>query len=140
MRSPAGGCISVLLLNWHRSGRNSTFAPIALQAPTFDLPPVAPRCLADGVSVRSYRVADFSDLADVVDDDHISALDVRQKAEFDKGQVRRAVNIPLHELLDRVDEVPTGEVWTYCGSGYRSSIAASIIDHPERTVVLIDDS
>jgi glyoxylase-like metal-dependent hydrolase (beta-lactamase superfamily II)/rhodanese-related sulfurtransferase len=98
------------------------------------------RSLADGIPVRSYRVADFSDLADVVDDDRVTVLDVRQKAEFDKGQVRRAVNKPLHELLDRVEEVPTGEIWTYCGSGYRSSIAASIIDHPERTVVLIDDS
>jgi glyoxylase-like metal-dependent hydrolase (beta-lactamase superfamily II)/rhodanese-related sulfurtransferase len=98
------------------------------------------RRLADGIPVRSYRVADFSGLADVVDDDRVTVLDVRQEAEFDKGQVRRAVNIPLHELLDRVEEVPTGEVWTYCGSGYRSSIAASIIDQPERTVVLIDDS
>ncbi len=96
--------------------------------------------LAYGLPVRSYRVADFSDLAEVIDDDRVSVLDVRQDAEFDKGHVRRAVNIPLHELLDRVDEVPSGEVWTYCGSGYRSSIAASIIDRAERTVVLIDDS
>jgi rhodanese-related sulfurtransferase len=94
---------------------------------------------ADGLPLRSYRVADFSALAGVVDDETITVLDVRQQAEFDDGHVRRAVNIPLHELRDRIDEVPTGEVWTYCGSGYRSSIAASIIDGPERTVVLIDD-
>ena len=29
---------------------------------------------------------------------------------------------------DRLDEVPEGEVWVYCGSGYRASIAASILD------------
>jgi hydroxyacylglutathione hydrolase len=95
--------------------------------------------LSDGLPLRSYRVADFAQLTGVVDKETVTVLDVRQQAEFDDGHVRRAVHIPLHELRDRVDEVPTGEVWTYCASGYRSSIAASIIDDPERTVVLIDD-
>ena len=36
-------------------------------------------------------------------------------------------------------EVPEGEVWVHCASGYRSSIAASMIDRPGRTVVLVDD-
>jgi purine nucleoside permease len=31
-------------------------------------------------------------------------------------------------------------VWIYCGSGYRASIAASILDRPGRDVVLINDS
>jgi rhodanese-related sulfurtransferase len=35
--------------------------------------------------------------------------------------------------------VPDGEVWVYCGSGYRASIAASVLDRPAREVVLIDD-
>lgn len=33
-----------------------------------------------------------------------------------------------------------GEVWVHCGSGYRASIAASILDTTDRTVVLIDDA
>jgi len=48
-------------------------------------------------------------------------------------------HIPLHELSDRLDEVPRGEVWVYCGSGYRASIAASILDRPGRKMVLIND-
>lgn len=98
------------------------------------------RTLADGTPVRSYRVADFAALAEVLDDDHVSVLDVRQKNEFNEGHVRRAQNIPLNELIGRAGEVPSGRVWTYCASGYRSSIAASIIDTPHREVVLIDDS
>jgi hydroxyacylglutathione hydrolase len=35
--------------------------------------------------------------------------------------------------------VPDGEVWVYCGSGYRASIAASLLDRPGRDLVLIDD-
>lgn len=96
--------------------------------------------LADGTPVRSYRVADFAALAEVIDTDELAVLDVRQIGEYDESHVRRALNIPLHELIPRIDEVPAGEVWVYCASGYRSSIAASIIDQPERTVVLIDDA
>lgn len=96
--------------------------------------------LADGIPVRSYRVADFAALAEVIDDDQLTVLDVRQTGEYNESHVRRALNIPLHELIARADEVPNGEVWVYCASGYRSSIAASIIDQRERTVVLIDDA
>jgi rhodanese-related sulfurtransferase len=31
-------------------------------------------------------------------------------------------------------------VWVYCGSGYRASIAASVLDRPGRQVVLVNDS
>ena len=44
------------------------------------------------------------------------------------------------QLLARAEEVPAGEVWVHCGSGYRASIAASILDARNRTVVLIDDA
>ena len=30
-------------------------------------------------------------------------------------------------------------MWVYCGSGYRASIAASILDRPGRQIVLIND-
>ena len=30
-------------------------------------------------------------------------------------------------------------MWVYCGSGYRASIAASILDRPGRKMVLIND-
>ena len=56
------------------------------------------------------------------------------------GFVRGSQHIPLHELADRLDEVPQGEVWVYCGSGYRASIAASVLDRPGRSVVLVNDS
>ena len=42
------------------------------------------------------------------------------------GGVRGSRHIPIHEMADRIDEVPDGDVWVYCGSGYRASIAASM--------------
>lgn len=49
------------------------------------------------------------------------------------------MTVPLHDLPGRTDDVPSGEVWVHSAFGYRSSIAASMIDRPQRTVVRIDD-
>lgn len=95
--------------------------------------------LRAGTDLRCYRVADFAALAKVLADDALTVLDVRQRNEYDKSRIPGALNIPLHELLGRILEVPGGEVWVHCGSGYRSSVAASMIDRPGRKVVLVDD-
>lgn len=96
--------------------------------------------LAGGGALRDYRVADFQDLADVVDDEGVIVLDVRQPGEFDKGHVRGAVNFALHELPERIAEIPADrELWIHCASGYRASVAAALLDRHNRQVVLIDD-
>jgi rhodanese-related sulfurtransferase len=96
--------------------------------------------LADGRPLRSYPVTDFAGLATALQRGPVQVLDARRNDERARGFVAAWQHIPLHELADRIDEVPPGEVWVYCGSGYRASIAASILDHPGRQVVLINDS
>ena len=49
------------------------------------------------------------------------------------------MHIPVHDLLDRLSELPAGEIWVHCRSGYRAAVAASILDAAGRTVVTIDD-
>jgi hydroxyacylglutathione hydrolase len=93
----------------------------------------------DAADEQSYRVADFAALAEAIGSGEVTVLDVRQSGEFADSHVDNAVNIALHELADRVSEVPAGEVWVHCASGYRASIAASILDRHGRDVVLIDD-
>ncbi|TSD93080.1 MBL fold metallo-hydrolase [Skermania sp. ID1734] len=95
--------------------------------------------LIDGTEPRSYRVAQFPDLPPASADRKITVLDVRRTDEYDTSHIHDAINIPLHELTDRIDTVPAGEVWVHCASGYRASIAASLIDRPHRDVVLIND-
>jgi glyoxylase-like metal-dependent hydrolase (beta-lactamase superfamily II)/rhodanese-related sulfurtransferase len=95
--------------------------------------------LAAGGELRSYRVADFAALADVVGLDGTIVLDVRQPDEYGAGHIRGAVNIPVHELTDRVGELPAGDLWVHCASGYRASVAASLLDRDGRSVILIDD-
>jgi glyoxylase-like metal-dependent hydrolase (beta-lactamase superfamily II) len=96
--------------------------------------------LRAGTELRRYRIADFTDLAEVIvgNHDEVVVLDVRQRQEFAASRIPGAVNIPLHELPDRIDELPDGQVWVHCASGYRSSIAASLLDRANRSVVLID--
>ena len=94
---------------------------------------------APATELRSYRVADFAALAECARNNSLAVLDVRQHSEFSDSRIAGALNIPLHELLGRIDEVPGGEVWVHCASGYRASIAASLIDRPGRIVILVDD-
>jgi glyoxylase-like metal-dependent hydrolase (beta-lactamase superfamily II)/rhodanese-related sulfurtransferase len=96
--------------------------------------------LADGHDLRSYSVSDFEGLVKARARGPVQVLDARRNDERGRGHVAGSQHIPLHELADRIDEVPDGEVWVYCGSGYRASIAASILDRPGREVVLINDA
>lgn len=90
--------------------------------------------------MRSYPVTDFAGLAETMRQRPVQVLDARRNDERARGHVPDSLHIPLHALAERIDEVPEGEVWVYCGSGYRASIAASVLDRPGRQVVLINDS
>lgn len=94
---------------------------------------------AAGGDVRAYRSASFADLADVRDQEGLVVLDVRRDDEWAEGRIDGAVHLPLHDLENRLGEVPAGTVWVHCASGYRASIAASLLDRAGREVVLVDD-
>jgi hydroxyacylglutathione hydrolase len=95
---------------------------------------------ADGVTT-SYRRATFEDLAAERAEraDEIVVLDVRRPDEWEQHHIEGAVHIPFYDLGGRQDEVPEGEVWVHCKSGYRASIGASLMDGTGRRVVHIDD-
>lgn len=105
-----------------------------------------PRELAvDPDQLRSTPSATFVDLAAARDgsDNRFPApevvLDVRTNNEWKASHVKGAVHIPLYELKDRTAEIPSGSVWVHCGSGYRATAAASVLEHAEREAVLVDD-
>jgi len=92
-----------------------------------------------GRPLRSFPVADFADLAAVRHHRPVVILDVRRDLEYAESRVDGAVHIPLHQLTGRLAELPEGDLWVYCRSGYRATVAASILDAAGRTVVAIDD-
>ena len=58
----------------------------------------------------------------------IKVLDVRNIGEFDTQHVEDAINIPLKDLQDRINELDKNEkYYVHCAGGYRSLIAASIL-------------
>jgi len=61
-----------------------------------------------------------------------TVLDVRAPDEWEAGHYPGAVHIPLSQLRDRLDEVPAGSLVVLCGSGYRSSIACSLLQRAGR--------
>ena len=55
-------------------------------------------------------------------------LDVRSQKEWSSGHIQGAHHIPLGELKERMQEVGNDAgIIAVCGSGYRSSIAASLL-------------
>ena len=58
----------------------------------------------------------------------LTLLDVRNAGEFADGAIPGSLNIPLASLMTCLDELePDRPVVAYCASGYRSSIAASVL-------------
>ena len=90
--------------------------------------------------LNSLDRATFADLAQVLHHRAVVVLDVRREGEWREAHIEGALNIPIHELLGRVAEVPEGEVWVHCAAGYRASIAASILAAAGTHVVAVDDS
>ncbi|MPY84697.1 MAG: MBL fold metallo-hydrolase [Actinophytocola sp.] len=92
---------------------------------------------ADPAQLRSTATAGFADLAAARPD---VVLDVRTTNEFRASHVDGALHIPLYELTSRFGELPGGTIWVHCGSGYRATVAASLLERAGRTdVVVVDD-
>jgi hydroxyacylglutathione hydrolase len=92
-----------------------------------------------GGRLSGYQVSDFAGLAASWSQAGRVVLDVRRPDEWRAGHLAGAVHIPFWELERRSGEVPAGEVWVHCASGFRASIAASLLDRAGRQVVHVDD-
>ena len=96
--------------------------------------------------LASFPTATFADLAAVRHHRSVKVLDVRRADEFESARIEGAINIPIHELPRRLDEVVqvsnggTEEVWVHCAGGYRASVAASFLSAAGHPLVAIDDS
>ncbi len=106
-----------------------------------DQPDVAlgsePAALAPNAARNSYPSVGWEEVrADREPEDVI--LDVRRTDEYNAQHIKGAINLPLHELLQRMNEVPDRRLWVHCGSGYRASVAASLLQRADKNVVHID--
>ena len=57
-------------------------------------------------------------------------VDVRERTEYERGHLINAVNIPISELRDRIDEVPKDRpVYIHCRSAQRSYNAVMLLQN-----------
>src|SRR5438132_1976543 len=81
---------------------------------------------ADGFPVATVPQIDVAELRT----QKLAVLDVRRRGEYADGHVPGAQSVPLDELPHRVREVEAAHhtpLAVVCGSGYRSSIAGSLL-------------
>ena len=82
------------------------------------------------LTCRTNRIsaAHLSELIMTASRPHI--LDVRSKQEWQQRHIDESRNIPLPELSKHLQEIPNDHpVVVHCASGYRSSIAVSLLEH-----------
>jgi rhodanese-related sulfurtransferase len=57
-------------------------------------------------------------------------LDVRAPKEVQAKRIESSINIPLNHLEERLEELPHDrKIVVHCAGGYRSSVAASILQN-----------
>jgi len=100
--------------------------------------------------LTAYRRADFRELdAELTANQDLIVIDSRRLSEWVDGHVTGAKHVPLHQFLARLEEIVTwskaaahagadSTVWVYCGSGFRASAAASLLDRAGVPVVHVD--
>ncbi|MDA9773414.1 rhodanese-like domain-containing protein [Saprospiraceae bacterium] len=76
---------------------------------------------------NSYETLDLASLEERYNEE-IQIIDFRKPSEFADGHIATSKNIPLSEIHSRWGEIdPNKELIIHCRSGYRSTIAGSIL-------------
>ncbi len=83
-----------------------------------------------GFESAQSRVVSVSELKRALDaGEDLLVLDVRRSGEYDDGHVPKAINMPLAVLADSISKLPAERpLAVICASGYRSSIATSVLE------------
>ena len=91
-----------------------------------DVEQAFPPELADLVQPATRTTA--AELDELLADDAVTLVDIRNPAERDAGIIPRAVPIPLAQLRSRLGELPNDRpVVLHCAGGWRSSVAVSLL-------------
>lgn len=96
--------------------------------------------ITDIAEMTATPLVQFKDVPVALSDSQILVLDVRRNSEREASHIANTSHIPLHEIADRIAELPTEKtIWVHCAGAYRASIAASLIQNAGFQVVLINE-
>ncbi len=75
-----------------------------------------------------WAIGTVDKLQELMDSTDVLLVDVREDAEVEAGVIPGAIHIPMRELLDNLDKIPTDRpVVTYCGSGHRAAMTMTVL-------------
>lgn len=100
------------------------FPAVGVPEPTFDMDAAFTTFLDGMTGYNTISVDDLNLL--LVEDPPPFVLDVREPSELEaNGYIEGAVNIPLREVADHIEWLPSFDtpIVSYCGSGWRCTIA-----------------
>ena len=70
----------------------------------------------------------------LIEKPNLVVLDVRTPSEYEDGHLPRAINIPVDDLLGRLNELDRGdEILVYCRTGNRSTRAVGYLNDNDFT-------
>ena len=82
---------------------------------------------ADGKEVDKINRITAEELEQKMGED-IVIIDVRKKSEFDSEHIEGVINVPLNQINQHLEKFPKEQEFVlHCAGGYRSMIAASIL-------------
>jgi rhodanese-related sulfurtransferase len=78
---------------------------------------------------RTERITPLTLTDKLLSDNPPNLIDVRTENEWESGYIKGSINIPLIQLKERINEIKKDrETVFYCQTGFRSSIALSLIE------------
>lgn len=85
--------------------------------------------IASNLLNGDFKQVNIDKVRDLVENDEC-IIDVRDKVQYDDGHIKNALNIPLGELRERVNEIPKDKpVYLHCRAGQMSYNAAKILEN-----------
>ena len=82
--------------------------------------------VAENILLERLKIFYWNELENLKPDDIL--LDVRRDDEYNAGKIANAINIPIDEIRNRLDEIPKDKnIYIYCEAGLRGYLAQRIL-------------
>ncbi len=71
-----------------------------------------------------YNLVNFEQAKNMIESQNVILIDVRTSNEYEFMHIKNAINIPVDEIANRINEINDGRnIMVYCASGARSKNA-----------------
>jgi NADPH-dependent 2,4-dienoyl-CoA reductase/sulfur reductase-like enzyme/rhodanese-related sulfurtransferase len=82
--------------------------------------------VAENILLERLKIFYWNEMEKIKQDDLL--IDVRRADEYSNGKIERAINIPVDDIRNRLNEIPTNKtIYIYCEAGLRGYLAQRIL-------------